>query len=310
MNEVPLRIALFAFLLPGVGGCRAPCPRVRSLAAHIKARCISPVPPSVPALLVPSRTCDGPARFALELPRLGSTGPLRMLHVQLRGGASAYVPLAKRDTVFGVVLAGPVTLALGGAPTSPRSPTSRVLQAWEAFRIPHGHFDMTMSTPLDRPPPDRSPPDGASARVLLIAVTADGRALEPGDRAVAPVDLAALPDLTWGNGAFRARIALQAPDSPEASLGALVARKDATIPLHVHEREWEHVIVLSGGGTFLTPTQQPATRTVRAGDVIHVPPGVRHGFQGNGREDLVGLQLYTPPGPEQRFRKLAHPHAP
>ena len=36
-----------------------------------------------------------------------------------------------------------------------------------------------------------------------------------------------------------------------------------------------------------------------------IPPGRPHAFRSTGREPFVGLQIYAPRGPEQRFIKLA-----
>jgi hypothetical protein len=39
--------------------------------------------------------------------------------------------------------------------------------------------------------------------------------------------------------------------------------------------------------------------------VVGVPPGVRHFWTPAPGSKLVAFQLYSPPGPEQRFKKLA-----
>jgi hypothetical protein len=41
---------------------------------------------------------------------------------------------------------------------------------------------------------------------------------------------------------------------------------------------------------------------------VAVPSGVEHAFVPGGTRPFVAVQLYVPPGPEQRFRKLAAGH--
>lgn len=302
MNEDGLRIALLLFVAFG-SACHAPCPRVRSLAPHVKMRCVAPVPTRISAPRLPTRTCEATDTCVHDWRHSKHAGPLCIGVLRLRAGAVASVPLHKRATVYALVLRGRVALSLSARAGTP-SPT-HVLDRFQALRVPHGHFRLRADATPSAPGAARV----ATAKVLLIAVDAPPSAPDPLARSsAAPVDLTALPDLAWGKGLFRARIGLQSPASPEASLGALIARADASIPVHVHAREWEHLVVLSGGGTLLTPTMAPHERNVRPGDVLHIPPGVPHGFRGDGARDLVGLQLYTPPGPEQRFRKLAAPN--
>jgi quercetin dioxygenase-like cupin family protein len=78
----------------------------------------------------------------------------------------------------------------------------------------------------------------------------------------------------------------------------LTLPKGATVPEHVHAKETELLYVLAGAGTMtIAGTQVPVTPT----STIQIPPNTKHAF--TATEDVRALQIYTPPGPEQRFKK-------
>jgi mannose-6-phosphate isomerase-like protein (cupin superfamily) len=41
------------------------------------------------------------------------------------------------------------------------------------------------------------------------------------------------------------------------------------------------------------------------GMVVAIPKGALHAWEPAGSKPLIALQIYVPPGPEQRFKKLA-----
>ncbi|HEX4416277.1 MAG TPA: cupin domain-containing protein [Kofleriaceae bacterium] len=89
---------------------------------------------------------------------------------------------------------------------------------------------------------------------------------------------------------------------PGAVLAAdvLTARAGAQIPEHVHAGETELLYVLAGSGTMTVGgVSLPVTPTT----VVQVPKATRHSF--TAATDLRAVQIYTPGGPEQRFK--AHP---
>jgi putative monooxygenase len=72
----------------------------------------------------------------------------------------------------------------------------------------------------------------------------------------------------------------------------------ARIPEHVHSKETELLYVLAGSGTMAVDgVVLPVTPT----SVVQVPPGAKHGFVAT--TDIRAVQVYTPAGPEQRFKK-------
>jgi len=217
-------------------------------------------------------------------------------------GAGATVSFARRAEmdVFGVALAGNIMLAADEA-----KGRGTELLPWHAFVAPGGGITLRAQ--------------GGPARIALIVVTA-GEPLaakaagakpsawtaRPG--AVASIDLSSVPDLAWGKGAYHARIAFAADASPRASLGVLRMSADGTVAPHVHDKEWEHMAILQGEGDFIQGEGE-AERTLHASDGVSfsVPPATRHQWRPSGSRAFVGIQVYTPPGPEQRFKKLAAP---
>jgi quercetin dioxygenase-like cupin family protein len=87
-----------------------------------------------------------------------------------------------------------------------------------------------------------------------------------------------------------------------ASLATLTARPGMRIPAHVHERETEMVLVLAGTGTM---TIDGDTYPIAPMTAIQIPPGTEHAVVVDGPEPLRALQVYTPSGPEQRFKQPA-----
>ncbi len=81
-----------------------------------------------------------------------------------------------------------------------------------------------------------------------------------------------------------------------ASLLALPA--GANVAEHVHAGETEMLYILDGSGTMTIAGQAVA---VTPTSVIQIPPGTKHAFTATA--NVRALQIYTPAGPEQRFKK-------
>ncbi|MBE7451822.1 MAG: cupin domain-containing protein [Kofleriaceae bacterium] len=95
-----------------------------------------------------------------------------------------------------------------------------------------------------------------------------------------------------------ARILVEPPAAGGAvSLGLLELDAGVSVPAHVHARETEALYVLAGGGAM---TVAGAALAVTATSVVQVPAGVEHAFTATAA--TRALQLYTPAGPEQRFK--------
>lgn len=85
-----------------------------------------------------------------------------------------------------------------------------------------------------------------------------------------------------------------------ASILSLAA--GAKVPEHVHAGETEMLYVLEGAGTMTIAGQDVA---VTPTSVIQIPPNTKHAFAATA--NVRALQIYTPPGPEQRFKKPQGP---
>jgi mannose-6-phosphate isomerase-like protein (cupin superfamily) len=120
---------------------------------------------------------------------------------------------------------------------------------------------------------------------------------------VTSVEIDKQPDLAWAGGAYHARLGFQ---DGSASLGSLMASKNAPVPRNVHDHEWEIVAILSGDGTLLRTVDGREDPTpISAGTFASIAPGVPHAFRPAGTSPLVAVQLFLPPGPEQQFKRFA-----
>ncbi|HEX5064468.1 MAG TPA: cupin domain-containing protein [Kofleriaceae bacterium] len=70
------------------------------------------------------------------------------------------------------------------------------------------------------------------------------------------------------------------------------------VPEHVHANETEMLYILEGSGTMTIAGQDVA---VTPTSVIQIPPNTKHAFTATAA--VRALQIYTPAGPEQRFKK-------
>ena len=88
----------------------------------------------------------------------------------------------------------------------------------------------------------------------------------------------------------------------ELSASVLTFDAGTAVPLHQHPTETELLYILEGSGTL---TLGELTLPVGPTSVLQLPPGVPHAFV--AAAPLRALQLYTPAGPEQRFKAPAPP---
>ncbi len=208
--------------------------------------------------------------------------------------------------LYGVVLSGKVRVKLLEA-----SATGFDLTRWKAFRAPGAGVAVVA---VDGP-----------AR-LLLAVAGDGAPIaetaaqlkdrkgmkkvawhsRPGSLETA--DLASSQDLTWMGGAMHARIGFE---KGRASFGILFGSKDAGVAQHLHDTSWEILAPLTAAGTAKRASSPGTAVTdmteleMTDGMVVAMPKGTLHAWQPGGKKPLLAVQMYVPPGPEQRFKKLA-----
>ncbi len=101
---------------------------------------------------------------------------------------------------------------------------------------------------------------------------------------------------TYGPAMIYAEPSITADKTFSAEILTLV--KGATVPEHVHQNESELLYILAGSGTM---TVAGVKLAVTPTSVVQVPPATKHSFTASA--DVRALQLYTPAGPEQRFKK-------
>jgi quercetin dioxygenase-like cupin family protein len=107
-------------------------------------------------------------------------------------------------------------------------------------------------------------------------------------------------ELTWAGGAMHAHLDVEKDKLPELYVGRL----EGTAPVaeHAHDKSWEFLFVLEAKGT-LTLDGKP--QRVESRSVVQIPPGAKHAWTPDPGSKLVAIQMYSPPGPEQRFKALA-----
>lgn len=93
---------------------------------------------------------------------------------------------------------------------------------------------------------------------------------------------------------------------PDASCSLLGVRAGAEVAQHVHENGWEFLAILAGEGDiqFNLANGSAMGRALRPGSIMAIPRDVLHSFKARDGAAVVAIQLYTPPGPEQRFKIL------
>jgi quercetin dioxygenase-like cupin family protein len=94
---------------------------------------------------------------------------------------------------------------------------------------------------------------------------------------------------------------LEGKDAPMAA-SILSLPSGASVAEHVHAHETEMLYILEGAGTMTIAGQAVA---VTPTSDIQIPPNTKHAFAVSA--NLRALQIYTPPGPEQRFKKPQGP---
>lgn len=241
-------------------------------------------------------------------PALSDGAPMVLWEQVISERSSVAFPRDEAVELDGVVLDGILDLtAMEAAPKS-----ISVGGRWAGFRAPGGGVTLTGN-------------GGKPVRVVLVvAVAHAGGALsahiDQRDRPGAPpswvwktrpkpiqtVSFAGRPDLAWGNGAYHARIGWESNDRPAVVVDLLRMSADAATPEHDHQHEWESLALLEGDGTLLRRAGGAEQRVqMKAGAVATVPAGVKHAWKPSGEGDFFAIQVFAPPGPEQRYKKLA-----
>ncbi len=108
------------------------------------------------------------------------------------------------------------------------------------------------------------------------------------------------PPLVWGQGAMTAHLDVDEKISSDLYVGRL----EGTAPVaeHEHAGVYELLCAVQADGV-LTIGDHP--QIIGAKTCTVVPPNTKHSWKPANGSKLVAIQMYAPPGPEQRFKKLA-----
>jgi mannose-6-phosphate isomerase-like protein (cupin superfamily) len=106
--------------------------------------------------------------------------------------------------------------------------------------------------------------------------------------------------LVWANGTMRAQLDVGTKLSPNLYLGRLEGK--APVAEHEHATSSETLVAIEASGTF---TLDGKDSRLGARQIVHVPKGTKHAWKPDPGTKLVAIQIYEPPGPEQRFIGLA-----
>jgi mannose-6-phosphate isomerase-like protein (cupin superfamily) len=243
-------------------------------------------------------------------PALSDGAPMVVWEHVVGERATLVFPRDEGVELAGVVLDGSLDL------TPLEKPNAKTVGArWAAFRAPGGGVTLGGT-------------GGKAVRVALAVAVAEsgtslGAHIDRRDGPSAPpswtwkvrkkpIDVTSFtdrPDLAWGGGAYHARVGwdvAKASDHPALVLDLLRFSDDAAVAEHTHDHEWECLAVLDGDGALVRRPASGEDRVeARAGSIVTIPAGVLHAWKPSGKAPLFALQVYTPPGPEKRFEKLA-----
>jgi mannose-6-phosphate isomerase-like protein (cupin superfamily) len=102
------------------------------------------------------------------------------------------------------------------------------------------------------------------------------------------------------------RLKVSLASEPATHLAMIVqdVSPGTVIPVHLHEREDEIILIQSGAGVA---SLGDAETEVRAGSVLWVPKGTWHGGRNTGSTILKWTGIYSPAGFEGYFREISRP---
>lgn len=237
--------------------------------------CVRDALPVLPeARFTADATCS--AESCDSVPRLVEpTAPASLWSVRFEGGTMK-LPANPALDWYGLVLRGQLTVDGCGA-----------LGPWHAYRVIGGGVSVKGL---------------ADAIVGVAADSALGAALPSSSGKVGrceAIDLRALADVNWAGGQAHGRLAFR---SGKAYFGLFYSDPGVSAALHTHPREWEVVYVLRGSGEV---TVVDEIGPLMAGTSYAFGPGRMHGYKSEGGAPTVAVQMFSPPGPEQRFVDLA-----
>lgn len=229
--------------------------------------------------------------LALE-PRPARGAAVRLARLELGPGGSFRPASTPCEDVLVLVREGELR-AVGSGVAPPQAPAT--LYAGDAVRFgPEG--DGALSNTSDQP----------ARTIVAFARAEDPAACEAPrevDPLVGPLRVASVrtaPELAALGGALRVRVLLDADGAGgHGGLSVLEGDPGLVVPAHRHADADEILYVERGAGVLRIGER--ALR-VRPGSAVYIEQGTLHSYEGAGDEPLHAIQVYTPAGPEQRYR--------
>lgn len=86
---------------------------------------------------------------------------------------------------------------------------------------------------------------------------------------------------------------------PQSSLTKLSLKPGAVIPEHTHTSD-EYLHFTKGNGEMIIAGEKVK---IKNDTTVFIPKGVKHSYVNNTKFLTKAIQVYTPAGPEQRFKK-------
>lgn len=85
----------------------------------------------------------------------------------------------------------------------------------------------------------------------------------------------------------------------EHYMGTLIVKEGMKVPAHTHPKSDEYLYMVKGKGKLIMGEKE---YQVKKGDAIFIPKGILHSYENQDKHSEF-VQVYTPKGPEQRFKK-------
>ena len=104
---------------------------------------------------------------------------------------------------------------------------------------------------------------------------------------------------TFQSADLKAKVYLLLGKEDQFSMNKLVIKAQKRVPEHIHKMADEILFVTKGNAVM---TFDGKAFKVKKDDLIIIPKGMKHSFS-NGVKTFTAIQLYTPKGPEEKFRK-------
>lgn len=107
---------------------------------------------------------------------------------------------------------------------------------------------------------------------------------------------------TSPNQKIEAEILVQQSGSsrPESSIVKGALKAGSIVPQHSHVESDEYLVFVRGAGEL---TIEGKTYHLKDGDTVFIPKGKIHSYVNRSSKDAIFYQIYTPAGPEQRFKR-------